>query len=207
MSDIDPRTQDVTLRDDTTGVAGSVNADNEQLTHDAAVLAEVAKISGNTGGIPTSWQFFTSQDEGFGFTKLITPSLALETDFILLDNPTEDIDMRVRDVVLSIFKTNLAAELSFYRNPTITANGIAIPTVNFRDDIHASLMNVYFAPTILARGTRLFEAFGSFSGSFLKDEDLAMYILPGETMLMTIIPSLKNNDYVMSMAYAESPQE
>lgn len=151
----------------------------------------------------TSWQSFCEDKRGFSVVaKNVVFATTTETPIMLLRNPTTNTYLRVKEVLLSIGKVNLSALFTLYRNPTITTVGTPLPTSNFFDDAVGSQMLAYLLPTTTAHGD-IHEAYGAYSGTFIRDNDLAFYIEPQHDLLITIQPSLKNNPFTVGVTYGE----
>lgn len=122
---------------------------------------------------------------------------------VSLADTNEDIIALIRNVSTNtksmfvyhrtVFTNNITGVFSFYRNPTITANGASSLTPqNLRTGYasgntlgttaNASVMSVYTAPTIAANGQVLETILG---GTTSNSSDVLHVIDPGDSMLVT----------------------
>lgn len=211
MADISPRTQNVSIQDDTTANLATVNSDNDLLVHDQDAQDILQEIAGQTGDISnktaTSWQFFAENDLAFvsDYSATIgTP--AAETNFILLHNPVDSgYVVRIKAYAFSISTASTTAQFSFYKDVTVTTNGTPLSIENYRTNGVTGVATTFHTPTITTRG-EIFKTFSLNSGGVgisRLDEDLSVYVLEGEFFLITVDPSAVNKAFSANLSWAE----
>jgi hypothetical protein len=210
MVDLAIRTQDVSIRDDTSGNRAEVNADDEQTVHDQHAINQLEIIAGGTQVIEQSvtsgWQFFAENDKAFvtTFGAQFTGGTA-EQAFMLLRNPVASgIYLRIKRLSLAV-TTNALGTFRLYRSPTITADGVTLDIHNFRDQAVTGVVEAYSVPTYSVTNS-LFEQFDLNSGgvgTINLDEELALILLEGDELLVTLEQSSNNNRYSANIAWAE----
>ena len=210
MADISPRTQNVSIQDDTTAELATENSDNEVLSHDQHAIDLLQDIADETGGIEdkiaTSWQFFAENDQAFVSDYSATIATSGEADFMLLHNPVDSgYVIRIKAYAFSIVTTQTTAIFNFYKDVTVTADGTLLNIENYRDNAVSGIATTYHTPTIADRG-EIFKTFALNSGGVgisRLDEDLSVYVLEGEHFLITIDPSAANNSFTANLSWAE----
>lgn len=196
MADLDYLTQDVTVKDDVSGHKGYVNADNEQLVHDA----HVADLLQRTAATP---HYF--QELGLYYTASVGGTLGSknETPIVWWDNPVAsgmniefyDFDMGTPNNITFIFR--------LYFNPTITVNGtLYIPINTNTGSTNTSDALVYTLPTATVFGT-LSDVSVITIGTLRSPLDFGIAIGQGDSCLVTMQASSANNDYFVTAKWAE----
>ena len=210
MVDLAVRTQDVSIRDDTSGNRAEVNADNEQLVHDQDAHDLLQEISDSTGGvnekIAPSWQFFASIDKAFVVNRTATLSSSGEHDFILLHNPVDSgYQMLIKKIGFGVQTPQTAGTFRLYKHPTVTDNGTTLNIENFRTTDASGVGLAFYDPTITVYDHvfKVSELNSSGVGSVSSDEDLAIYLLEGYYLVLTIQSSSANKTYSVNVSWAE----
>lgn len=210
MADLTVRTQDVSVRDESTGEYGAVNADKEQLVHDQDAHDILQEIADSTGGvndkIATSWQYYASIDKAFVANRTATLSPAGEHDFILLHNPVDSgYQGLIKLVNFGVQTPATSATFRLYTHPTVTDNGTALTKENYRTTDGAGVIGAYYEPTITDRDHifKVFELNSTGVGALRIDEDLAIYLLEGYYLLVTIETSSANKTFSVNVSWAE----
>ena len=211
MTDIPIKTFDISVRGDVSGNYGEVNADNEQLTHDQDAIDNLQAIAAGTGiisgSVTSNWEFFAENDQAFISTYEATLAGGSgEKDFVLIENPVASgFDTRIKSFTLAIRSNSTNATFRIYKQPTVTANGTPLTIANFRDNASTGVVNTYSVPTISARGNRFgtFDLNSSGTGAVGLDMELALFLLEGEFLLVTVEQYTNNRVFSFNVAWAE----
>jgi len=194
MADIPTSTDNVTIFDPTGTRYAEVTTDNELKTWSKQVSYP--------------WQYWVEQQKGFVLPATFTITTKnTEYDVFLLRNPlASGIDLHWWKFYLGSTTTATTIILRAYRTPTITTNGTAQTPRNLRLSGPASVVPVYAAPTIAARGTLMQNVLlNSNNGTFIKIEELGYQIEPNEDMLITMEASSNGTLTYITALWAEIP--
>jgi hypothetical protein len=227
MSDITNPTLDATLYDSTGANAMGINSGNEASVTDATTHTTLTGIKGQTdkltftgsqlqvittpandtlASIKNEWQTHTEAGHAFSLTTpIVTVSGQLETDFLLINNPTGNtINLEIHTLMYTYSKGSGLALVKIYAQPTITTNGTSIGINKMKlNGSTSSIATSYYNPTISARGT-LRRVFGASSaGSALIEYDLGLIIPPTYSLLYTVVPAANNADHSIYLDWAE----
>jgi len=153
---------------------------------DYTVLGRLKDIVDRLGDITVVssgdvWQVMSSQSKAFiTTTSVVIPSQT--APIFLLKNPSTDKIMRVKSI--HITSTDEENIIFIYKNGTITSNGTYVAINNLKDLAISSSMLVYRTPTTSSYGTKLIESVNSDEEFFVFNFELALYINPGENLLV-----------------------
>jgi hypothetical protein len=201
MADILKPTVDSTIFDQDGLTAADVNDDHELAVHDAEVINALATQSSRT-----RWQQAVIDGKAF-FTinPLVTIAGQLETDFLLLRNPTASgKTVYFEDIIYTYTKGSGASVIRIYRQPTVTSVGTtqAVQKVDL-NGIPSTITLAYYVPTISARGT-LYRVFSQdATASFIRFADLGMVMEESNDILLTIQPAANNTDHSITASWME----
>jgi len=192
MADLQYRTQNVSIEDETTGTLASVNSDNELAVHDIHLLNAI----GSPAGASYAENLYTFADE-------ITLGSSAEYDYVLIDNPSDSgVNMRFWRIRLGALN-NITVIWHLYFDPTVTTNGTTYTPINTNNgSTNTSAVNIYTSPTISARGNVVDTVVGRVGNTAIPF-DYSFVIQPGEKGLFTLEASSANNDFTMTFIWSE----
>lgn len=181
-------------------------ADGKKFLENLSVIGQAVQggtVDQETKQFIQGWKYFAKTNRAFSVDRVsVTIVGTAESDFMLLVNPTAIptlVDLRVKGATLSGTGESV---FRLYKAPTVTDNGTPITPINFRDMAVSSVMEAYADPVIAARNAP-FVGFVVPTGLVQRNVDLALYLLPGTSLLITIQPSINNKDYSVAISYAE----
>lgn len=201
MADLAVQSQDISIKDNTTGNFATVNSDNEVLVHDQEVIDILG--SGDISVAVTSPHSYQEAGEYYSASAGGTLANKNETPIIWWSNPAASgMDIEFWDVDLGT-PNNITFIWRLYLNPTITANGTTYTPVQLNTgSTNTSDANVYTLPTVSAYGTLADIAVVTI-GTLRVPLDFGISIDEGDSALMTMQASSANNDYFLSIKWAE----
>jgi len=199
VGDLDYLTQDVTVKDDVSGNKQFVNADNEALVHDQHVIQA---IQDNAAFNPSPHYY---QELGNYYSAVAGGTLANknEAEIMWWDNPAASgMDIEFWDFDMGT-PNNITFIWRLYINPTVTVNGTAYTPVQLNtSSANTSDALVYTLPTTTDYGTLADIAVVTI-GTLRNPLDFGIAISDGDSALVTMQASSANNDYFLSIKWAE----
>ncbi|MCK5295262.1 MAG: hypothetical protein KAJ75_00100 [Alphaproteobacteria bacterium] len=214
MADVTIKTFDVSVRGDVTGNYGEVNIDNEQLVHDQDAIDQLETIASGTTiieqSVTTGWQYLCEQNQGFVTTFSATlGGGAGEKFFVLLENPASSgVYCRIKKINFGVQSSQTAATFRLYKDiGTVQSLGNALAISNFRDNAVTGAVNAYSEPNI--QGAEMGEVFEAFDlnsagvGALDIDQELALIVLEGEYLLLTIEQFNNNKAFSCNLSWGE----
>lgn len=203
MGDIQNPTSNMTLYDEDGNQVGiTLNTDTglyELNVHDEQLTEITEKIA--EGNVTPHFY----QELGQYYSASVGGTLANknETEVIWWDNPVASgMDIEFFDFDLGT-PNNITFLWRLYFNPTITANGTAYTPIQLNTgSTNTSDANVYTLPTASAFGT-LADAAVMTIGTLRVPLDFGVAVDEGDSALVTVQASSANNDYFVSVKWAE----
>ena len=214
MADVPNPTSNVTLYNE---IGNNVNVNDnvpkgvyELHVVDSDALDLLQAIADGTGNISnsvtTSWEYFSSIDKGF-----ITSYGAqfgggtTEQAFMLIRNPAASgYLVRMKRLTFQV-TSNTTGVFRLYRLPTITAVGTTNFIENYRDVTVTGVALAYSVPTYSATGSTWarYDLNAGGVGVLVIEQDLALTLLEGDDLLITLEQGSNNNKFSANFSWAE----
>lgn len=136
-------------------------------------------------------------------TNAVVVSGTSEVAFLLLKNPASSgKTVRIKKILFGLENAGSLSTYRIYRDPTITANGITLASVNLLKGGSASVLTAFRSPTISANGT-LMIADNLTSHNPDHDPDLGFIISQNENILLTVDPATTNMQHMVTIYFME----
>jgi len=127
-----------------------------------------------------------------------------ELSFVYLVNPAgSGKTLKLRNMVEGVVSTNKPTTFRLYTNPIVTANGTSQTPVNKRiGDANTSIVQLFTSPTVTSFGTQVSISV-VVAGVFTVEEANTLQILPGNSILFSVLPTTNNTECTVSLDWAE----
>jgi len=132
-------------------------------------------------------------------------SAGTEQTFMLIKNPAgSGKTIKIKRFVLSAMTLNKAVAYFLYLNPTVTADGTNLPAYSTTAGSLVTPVGLLSTqPTTTAFGRRIISSSASNGSTVILDEQFAIRIPAGNSLLITLIPQTTNTDTTLAALWAE----